>query len=155
MIQRSDPYGSKRGRPSKYRPEYAGQAGKLCRLGATDADLSDFFEVDERTINRWKCKHSDFCQSLRPGKEEADSRVERGLYQRALGYSHDAVKILIADKEPISVDYREHYPPDTTACIFWLKNRRPDLWRDVHRQEHTGANGDPISVFRAEFDRQG
>jgi hypothetical protein len=34
------------------------------------------------------------------------------------------------------VPYTEHYPPDTTACIFWPKNRRRDKWRDKHEIEH-------------------
>jgi hypothetical protein len=127
------------GRPSKYVPAFAAQAAKLCKLGATDRDLAGFFDVDERTINRWKIEHEDFCQSLKLGKEEADKRVEQSLYRRATGYSHDAVKIFNDEGAPLVVPYVEHYPPDTTACIFWLKNRKPAEWRDKVEQEHTGS----------------
>jgi hypothetical protein len=58
--------------------------------------------------------------------------VEQSLYRRAVGYSYDAVRIMGYAGEYTHVPYVEHLPPDTTACIFWLKNRRRDLWRDRH-----------------------
>lgn len=120
------------GRPSKFREEFVEQARKLAELGATDREIGDFFEVDERTVNRWKVEHEGFCQSLKVGKAVADDRVEQALYRRALGYSHDAVKIAVnAQGEVTVVPFVEHLPPDTTAGIFWLKNRRPAEWRDV------------------------
>jgi len=128
-------------RPSQYRSEYADQALKLCRLGATDKDMADFFGVSEQTINAWKKAHPLFLESLKGGKEMADAEVADKLFKRATGYSHDAVKIFAnatTGAEQI-VPYVEHYPPDTTACIFWLKNRRPDLWRDKHDLEHSGS----------------
>lgn len=123
---------SEGGRPTDYREEYAGQAEKLCQLGATDLELADFFEVSVRTIYRWKLDHDEFCQALRAGKDACDDRVERALYNRAIGYTHDAVKIFMpsgADK-PVYADYREHVPPDPGAALNWLKNRRPDQWRE-------------------------
>ena len=121
------------GRPTSYAPEFAAQAEKLGRLGATDAELAHFFEVDERTINRWKGDHPEFRQSLKAGKLEADATVADRLYRRACGYEHEVHKVL-SDGRVVS--FVERLPPDTTACIFWLKNRRADLWRDAHKQEH-------------------
>lgn len=135
------------GRPSEYRPEYAQQAEKLCRLGATDSDLADFFGVTTRTITRWKSSREDFCLALKAGKEPADDRVERSLYARATGYTFDSVKIFNSNGEPLVVPFQEHVPPDTTACIFWLKNRRPDLWRDKVATELTGEGGGPLQVI--------
>ena len=132
------------GRPSKYRAEFADQARKLCRLGATDKELADFFVTSEQTINAWKKSHPAFLDALNDGKAAADAEVADKLFRRATGYSHDAVKIFNHQGAPLEVKYVEHYPPDTTACIFWLKNRRPDLWRDVNRQELTGKDGGPI-----------
>lgn len=138
------------GRPSNYKPEYAEQAQKLCLLGATDVQLADFFHVTDRTILSWKKKHPEFLRALTRGKQEADANVAHSLYRRALGYSHRAVKILTVSKganqgsEVEQVPYIERYPPDSTAAIFWLKNRRSDVWRDRH--EVTGANGEPLSV---------
>lgn len=148
-------------RPSSYKAEYAAQAAKLCKLGATDEDLADFFGVSIRTIANWKTAHEEFLHALKGGKSEADDRVERSLYQKAIGYTFDAVKIFQHQGVVIEAPYREHIAPDTTAAIFWLKNRRPAEWRD--RVEHTGAGGDAIQhVTRIELvavkpnvDRQG
>lgn len=119
------------GRPSKFKPEFVEQAAKLCQLGATDKEIADFFEVNVATINRWKAEFPEFCDSLKAGKELADERVERSLYHRAIGYKHEAVKFFQAGGAILKEEYVEHFPPDTTAAIFWLKNRRPDLWRDA------------------------
>ena len=119
-----------RGRPSGYTPDMLPQIEKLCRLGATDLEIADFYDVDVRTIHRWKLEHEDFCHALKVGKETSDARVERSLYQRATGYSYDTVKIFNADGQPLIVPYREHVPPSDTAMIFWLKNRKPAEWRD-------------------------
>jgi hypothetical protein len=126
------------GRPTLYREEYTEQALKLCRLGATDRELADFFDVSEQTINAWKDAHPEFLESLKDGKAKADAEVADKLFRRATGYSHEAVKVFLPSgtTEPIYAPYIERYAPDTTACIFWLKNRRPDLWRDVQSREH-------------------
>lgn len=127
------------GRPSNYRAEFVAQAEKLAKLGATDIEIADFFEVSERTLNTWKNQHPRFLQSLKAGKDESDQRVERSLYRRALGFEHEAVKIFCSkDGGVTQVPYREIIPPDTTACIFWLKNRRRDEWRDQQEHNHTG-----------------
>jgi len=128
------------GRPSSYKPEYAEQARKLCLLGATDKEMADFFGVCEQTILNWRKEHEEFLGSIARGKMDADANVADRLYQRALGYSHGAVKIFMpsgADK-PVFADYTEHYPPDTTAASLWLRNRQPDKWRDKRDIEATG-----------------
>lgn len=143
------------GRPSKYEPGFCVQAQKLCELGATDREVAEFFEVAESTLNLWKHQHAEFSESLKLGKQASDERVEKSLYRRAVGYSYDAVKIFppkvgqdadgnVASSDALMVPYVEHVPPDTTACIFWLKNRRTKDWRDRH--ELTGADGAPFVV---------
>lgn len=128
------------GRPSSYKPEFAKQAEKLALLGATDQEMADFFEVDVRTVYRWKHDYGEFCQALKAGKEVADERVERSLYQKAIGYEQDEVKIFMpaGAESPVYAPYRAKIAPDTTAAIFWLKNRRKDDWRDKTEQEHSG-----------------
>ena len=132
------------GRPSKYKPEFVKQAEKLCRLGATDAEMADFFQVTLSTLSLWKVKHQEFSDSLKLGKEVADKRVEEALYNRALGYSHEETDIRVVDGAIMETPMIKHYPPDTTAAIFWLKNRRPDEWRDKRDFEHTGKDGGAI-----------
>lgn len=128
-------------RPSKYKPEFVKQAEKLCALGATDIELADFFEVNVATLYRWKNEHPEFCEALKVSKEIADDRVERSLFARANGYEHDEVDIRVVGGGIVTTPIRKFYPPDTTACIFWLKNRRPDLWRDKVEQDtnHSGS----------------
>lgn len=127
------------GRPSKYKPEFAEQAKKLAVLGATDAQMADFLEVSISTFSLWKVEHPKFSESLKVAKEEADKRVEHSLYQRAMGYEHDEVDIRVVAGELKMTPIRKHYPPDTTACIFWLKNRKPKEWRDKVEHEHSGG----------------
>lgn len=130
--------GNNGGRPTDYDPEYARIAQEMCRLGATDADLARAFDVAGSTIALWKVKHVEFSESIRLGKEPADDRVEASLYHRAVGYSHDAVKIFMpagADA-PVYAPYIEHHAPDPTAGKFWLTNRRPKDWRDRHEVAH-------------------
>lgn len=134
----------KGGRPTLYKPEYVEQAKKLCLLGATDRELADFFKVSEQTLNSWKTQHPEFLESLKVGKEQADQRVERSLYQRALGYSHPDVHVSNFQGLVTLTPIIKHYPPETTAGIFWLKNRKPEEWRD--RIEHTGKDGGPIQT---------
>lgn len=133
------------GRPTAYKPEYDDIAHSMALLGATDAQLAGAFGVTEQTINNWKLAHPNFFESLKRGKDEADARVAKSLFERALGYSHPAVKIITVPRgsnqgsDIEEVPYTEHYPPDTTAAIFWLKNRQRDQWRDKQEVEHSGV----------------
>ncbi len=136
------------GRPSAYKPEYAKQVQKLAELGATDQEVASFFEVDVRTVYRWKHDYDAFCQALKVGKTVADDRVERSLYQKAIGYEQEEVKIFMpanADA-PVYAPFVAKVAPDTTAAIFWLKNRRSQEWRDKRETELTGADGGPVQV---------
>ncbi len=75
-----------------------------------------------------------------PAKEVCDDRMERSLYHRGVGYSHEAGKVFLnRDDEIVEHKYIEHYPPDPTSMIFFLKNRRPDRWGDS--QNIDGAVG--------------
>lgn len=117
-------------RPTRYKADFVGQAVKLCRLGATDKELAEFFGVTEKTINNWKSAHPEFLQSLKDGKQLADAEVADKLFQRAIGFSHPDVHISNYQGEVTITPITKHYAPDPTSMIFWLKNRRPDLWRD-------------------------
>jgi hypothetical protein len=125
------------GRPTKYTDEHAKTAFKLCLLGHTDAELADFFEVDEATINRWKAKHPEFCESLNKGKDFADAEIAHSLYQRAKGYEHPEDKIFNQNGEPMVVPTIKHYPPDSTALAYWLNNRSRGKFRQRQEVELT------------------
>lgn len=130
------------GRPTKYRPEYAQQARNYCELGATDADLARFFGISRWTIYHWQAMHPEFAEALKLGKLGPDARVERSLYQRAVGYDIESEQIFY-DKDtgkPVRAQTVEHIPADPASAIFWLKNRCG--WRD--RKELTGPDGEPL-----------
>ena len=126
-------------RPTKYKQEYAEQARKLCLLGSTDAELAEFFEVNEDTITEWKKVHDEFSVSIKKGKAQADANVADRLYQRAMGFEHPDVHLSnyqgIVTETPIV----KVYAPDPTAAIFWLKNRQRGKWRDKIDTEHSGS----------------
>ena len=127
------------GRPSEYKDEYAHLARKFCLLGATNPQLAEFFDVSVTTIDNWLASKPEFLGAVKEGREYADAHVGESLYQRACGYSHPEEKIFCKDGEVTRVETIKHYPPDPTSLVFWLKNRRRDLWTD--RQEVTGADG--------------
>jgi hypothetical protein len=78
----------------------------------------------------------------------ADERVERSLYQRAVGYEQEEVKIFMPGgaEDPVYAPFRAKIAPDVTAGIFWLKNRRGDSWRDKHDVEH-GITSDLAAII--------
>lgn len=135
------------GRPSKYRPEFCDQARQLCKLGATDADIARFFKISTGTLDAWKGQHPEFLSALRLSKAQADKRVEESLFRRAIGYEHDDTDIRVVAGKIVKTTVRKHYPPDTTACIFWLKNRNRKDWRDRFEAGIGGADdGKAVSV---------
>ena len=114
------------GRPSKYRAVFVKKAKTLARMGATDREIAAVLEVDPVTLWRWAQTHPKFCNALKVGKSAADDRVERSLFQRA------------------AID------GETTACIFWLKNRRPKVWRDRKETELSTPPGRPLELQTSE-----
>lgn len=125
------------GRKSIYNKEYANIVKGLCLLGATDEEIANAFNVSETTINNWKKKYIEFSLALKEGKQIADAKVAQSLFNRALGYEHEEDKIFNDQGVPLIVPTVKHYPPDTTAAIFWLKNRQPAKWREKQEVETT------------------
>ncbi len=117
-------------RPSKYKEEFPKQAYKLCLIGATDAQLANFFEVNPDTIYEWKKVHEEFSESLKRGKSVADGQIAQSLFKKAKGYVRKTIKLVGTGDSIKEKEIETYYPPDTTACIFWLKNRQPEMWRD-------------------------
>jgi hypothetical protein len=98
--------------------------------------------ITRETLNQWKNKYPDISDTLKRGKEVVDIQVENALLKRALGYSYDEVtRERVLDYDPstgqvvgshmeITKTVKKEVQGDTTAQIFWLKNRRPEQWRD-------------------------
>lgn len=142
------------GQPTKYKEEYCDQARKLCLLGAIDEEIADFFNVHVDTIYEWKKVHEEFSEAIKSGKELADANIAQRLYERASGFEHDSEEIKVvsdgqgAGSSVERVPVKKIYPPDTTAAIFWLKNRQPDKWRDKKEVKHDGI---PDNTFKVEI----
>jgi hypothetical protein len=132
------------GRPSKYDPNMCKQVTKLCRLGATTQEVADFFDVHRDTILEWQNTHEEFAFAMRTGKLHADVKVANALYKKATGYTIKEKIDCGKDEngEPIEKTKVTRIYPDTVACIFWLKNRQPDKWRD--KQEVSVESTKPI-----------
>jgi hypothetical protein len=126
---------------SNFRTEHIEMARKLAKLGAIDAEIADFIGVTLRTFHTWKGEHPELMAALEVGKVEADNRVKRSLYQRAVGYTYPSEKVFSYKGEVVRAEIDVHVPPDTTAAIFWLKNRDKENWRDVQHHDHTHSLG--------------
>ena len=111
------------------------------RDGLTNEQIANNIGIEERTLYRWKEKESLICQALKKGREVADYEVENALFKRALGYTIQINEQKI-DKDGCVHDTTRdmHVPADTTAQIYWLKNRKPKEWRDKVEQEITSFN---------------
>lgn len=152
------------GRPTGYRVEYVAQAERLAGLGATETEIADFFNVNGMTIRRWAHQHPKFCAALSVGRDRADDRAERSLYQNAIGYTYveqQAVKVkkqrlegdkIITEEEVVVVEVERAKPAETSAAIFWLKNRKPHLWRDKHDFDLTVKDVDDVPVDYSQLD---
>ena len=116
------------------------------REGLTDEQLAEKMGIGARTLYDWKLKYPQISQALKKGKEVVDIQVENALLKRALGYEFQEERVERSAKDGVKVVQTiKHIPPDTTAQIFWLKNRRPDRWRD--KPEPAAADEGGIQII--------
>lgn len=119
------------------------------RRGLTDADISHNIGITERTLRDWKRRYPAINACLKNSKDLADTIVENALFRKATGYKTKEVSYK-ADSDgnlvPVSAVEKE-VPPDTTAQIFWLKNRRPDLWRDRRKEAESDTQSGGVVVL--------
>jgi hypothetical protein len=149
--KRGAPLGNRRGignrgggRKTVYSPRLAVVARKCCERGMTDFEIADILGIGLATLYRWKLDHPAFSRAFKLGKAVADDWVERSLYNRAVGYGYLAEKPAMTRHGQKTMQYRAHIPPDTAAAVWYLKNRRPDRWRDSFRHEHVASPYDGI-----------
>lgn len=113
------------------------------RDGLTDEQIAHNMGITSKTLYEWKNKYGEICESLKRGKEVVDRKVENALLSKAIGFTKTIEKpikvkeVIYKDgkrvKETEHIEYANeevYIPPDTTAGIFWLKNRKPEQWRD-------------------------
>lgn len=126
------------------------------RQGLTELQIAKNLGISKATLENYKKQHLDFLYSLKKGKEVIDFEVENAMLKRALGYEYNEVtkeRVLKKDEKGhpitdihgspcyemvVTKTVKKEVVPDTTAQIFWLKNRKPEQWRDKQNIEHTG-----------------
>lgn len=127
------------------------------RNGLTDEQIAANIGISRSTLNEWKNRFSDISDTLKRGKEIVDIQVENALLKRALGYTYKETT-REAQFNPQTEQYgmvvtkevTKEVVPDTTAQIFWLKNRKPEEWRDKKDVEHSGSVNNPFAALSTE-----
>lgn len=123
----------------KWRDTIPQQAREFALLGITNREMAGHFGVDESTFYKWVREHPELAEAIDGGRDGANAKVAASLYQRAVGFTTTIQDIKLVAGEPQIVEYKRYYPPEVQAQIFWLKNRRPDLWRDKVENAIVGA----------------
>lgn len=134
------------GRPSEFNKNWNNEDGLLriagwARDGLTNEQIAENMGIGLSTLYEWQNRYTEFSDALKVSKEIVDRHVENALLKRALGYtyeectwepSRDTGEMILTKK------IEKQVIPDTTAQIFWLKNRKPEDWRDKQQIEHSG-----------------
>ena len=116
------------------------------RNGLTNEQIANNIGINVKTLYDWKNKESNICNSLKRGKEVVDIEVENALLKKALGYTVTLHKQKVTkDGDVVDIEEDVHIPPDTTAQIFWLKNRKKNDWRDKVEYE---TNNDDLNKVK-------
>src|SRR5574344_3130852 len=125
------------GRPSKYDAVFHPLlVESLARNGLINPQIAERMGIATSTLSKWMNDYPEFSDALKRGREEPDEKVESSLLKRATGYRYQEVtkevKVKEGDEPELTVTkvVTKELPPDPTSMIFWLKNRRPDRWRD-------------------------
>lgn len=116
---------------------------KLATRGFNNEEIAQCLKITPETLYGWQKRHPDFFKALKDWKLQADEKVEKSLYERACGYKHPDTKAQWVESDVQNDDGTWHkvgrweyaelvkqYPPETPAATLWLKNRKPDVWRD-------------------------
>jgi hypothetical protein len=136
---------NKVGRPTEYKEAFNDQVFEMALLGLSDVQMSNIIGVSEVTFNAWKHKHPEFLKSLMRGKEDADGKVAKAMYKRALGLTIIEEALT---KDGNIVQLRKELPPDTPAAKHWLANRQRKLW--ANNGESTMYTNEPLIIIRTE-----
>lgn len=140
------------GRPSKYHTHVQPKLMLIeawARDGLTEKQICDNLDISQESLIQYKREYSELSEALKKGREVIDVMVENALLKAALGYEYEEVTTEYTNLEsgenvyPAEVTKKvvKHAAPNTTALIFWLKNRKPQQWRDKQELEHSGNVG--------------
>lgn len=113
------------------------------RDGLSNEQIAYNMGITVRTLYKWQKKNVQFKQALKVGKDTADRQVENALFKSALGYEYKE-EVVTNDGRVVTVT--KHKPANTTSQIFWLKNRKPEKWRDKRELSHDGEINNQINL---------
>ncbi len=131
------------------------------RDGLTDEQIAHNMGIGTTTFYRWKNDYREIRESLKKGKEVVDIEVENALLKRALGYKYvEVTKERVTELNPhtgepesklvVTKEVVKEVQPDVGAQIFWLKNRKPNMWRDKQQVELSGQVNNPFDELSVE-----
>lgn len=127
------------------------------KYGITDADLSKTFGISVDTFKKFLKNNPDILVAIKEDKEKCTDKVELALYTQAIGYEHYETKSSYNSVLDKWVDHQVlvYHPPNIAACIFWLKNKRPDQWRDLQQINSKTELTEKTTVHIIHEDREG
>jgi hypothetical protein len=144
--------GNKGGRPTKYKPEYAEIARKLCaQCGFIDLQLAQWFKVNIDTIYQWKIKHPEFAEALKVGKAETDDLIERATVAHIAGYY---VTVDEMDRFGNVKQMQKWIPGNPHAGMKWLAARRPEQYRERKEDKQVLSMDDAFLRFLEQMDEE-
>lgn len=139
--------GRKRGNQTKYDPDiHPTLVRGLARSGYTSVEIAEKLQVSKSTLYKWRQKYPELRDSLKEGRDFADNMVEDALYKSALGFRRKTIKKRKTPQGVTIEEVQEDVPPNATAIIFWLKNRRPEQWRDKREVDVTADSDAKIKA---------
>jgi len=119
------------GKAKSFKSQYINLAENYFSLGATEKQVSGFFGIDESTLKAWEIKYPKLKDAIKRGRIMADAKIAHSLFRRCIGYSYVELHEGTSQGKVTLTKLTKHKPPDVRACIHWLCNRQPKLWKNV------------------------
>lgn len=128
-----------------YSPEMCEEVHNLALLGLSLNQIAGVIGVDDKTISVWMRTYPEFAAAITEGRDVADGEVVRSLWERATGSKVIEQHVFYDEKRGTTIIEQtiKEYPPESGACMQWLKNRQPKLWRD---RQHDALTEDGINI---------
>lgn len=120
------------------------------RDGLTDEQIAHNIGIAVGTLYEWKKSYPEFSDALKKGKAPVDFEIENTLYKRAIGFEYEETITEIFElpgggQRKHIKKFKKYAPPDTTALIFWLKNRKPDVWQN--KSEKFDSSNESVKII--------
>ena len=122
------------------------------REGLVMSQIAEKLGISKTTLYKYMQEHSELSERLKKGREVSDAQVENELFKKAVGFTRIEKKPFKVKKvdyeEVVMVDQEVYYPPELGAQVFWLKNRKPDKWREkVENKIETEEDGVGVMIL--------